>query len=77
MLDHDLAHIGPQGESPTSYVIRNNFREKYGENLLVPCRDDKELAYARIVENIFSFVDSSAAVHSACGCGKPGTEDWL
>ena len=31
MLDHDVAHIGPQGERPTSYVIRNNFREKYGK----------------------------------------------
>jgi SAM-dependent methyltransferase len=57
LLDHYIAHIGPQSESPTSYVIRNNFEEKYGENLLVPFRDDKELAYARIMENIVDFGD--------------------
>jgi hypothetical protein len=57
MLNHYVAHIGPQGESPTSYVIRDNFKEKYGENLLVPFRDDKELAYARIMENVVDFDD--------------------
>jgi len=57
MLNHYVAHIGPQGESPTSCVIRDNFGEKYGENLLVPFRDDKELAYARILENVVDFGD--------------------
>lgn len=54
MLNHYVAQVGPRGESPTSYVILDNFKEKYGENLLVPFRDDKELAYARILENVLA-----------------------
>ena len=56
-LNHYIAHIGPQGDGPTSYAILDNFKEKYGENLLVPFRNDKELAYARIIENVVDFDD--------------------
>jgi len=55
MLSHYVAHVGPRGAATTSYVIRNNFREKYGEDLLVPFGDDKELAYGRILENVVDF----------------------
>jgi hypothetical protein len=55
MLNHYIAHIGPQIDGPTRYVIRENFTEKYGENLLVPVRNDKQLSYGRIVENILDF----------------------
>ena len=55
MLNHYMAHVGPQIDGPTTYVMRDNFQEKYGENLLVPFRDDKELSYGRIFENILDF----------------------
>ena len=54
-LSHYIAYVGPQTDSPTSYVMRDNFTEKYGENLLVPFRDDKELSYGRIFENVVEF----------------------
>jgi Methyltransferase small domain len=57
MLNHYVAHIGPRTENVTSYVIRNNFREKYGEDLRVPFRDDKDLSYNRILENVLDFGD--------------------
>lgn len=52
MLSHYVAHIGPRTEGVTSYVIPNNFREKYGEDLLVPFQDDRDLSYKRIIENV-------------------------
>jgi hypothetical protein len=55
MLSHYIAHIAPRADGPTSYVIRNNFREKYGEDLLVPSSDEKDLSYSRIVENVLDF----------------------
>ena len=55
MLSHYVAHVGPKADGPTSYVIRDNFKEKYGENLLVPFSDDKELSYGRILENVLDF----------------------
>ncbi len=55
MLNHYIAHVGPQTDGPTTYVIRDNLKEKYGENLLVPFRDDKALSYGRIFENILDF----------------------
>lgn len=54
-LSHYIAHIGPQAAGPAACIIRDNFKEKYGENLLVPFRDDKELSYGRICENILDF----------------------
>jgi len=57
MLSHYIAHIGPRADGLTSYVIRNNFREKYGEDLLVQFRDDKDLSYSRILENVLQFGD--------------------
>jgi methylase of polypeptide subunit release factors len=61
MLTHYVAHVGPQAAGPTTYVIRENFPEKYGENLLVPVRSDKQLSYGRIVENILDFSGREAA----------------
>jgi hypothetical protein len=55
MLNHYVAHIGPQTDGPTTYRIRENFPEKYGENLLVLLRNDKQLSYGRIFENILDF----------------------
>ena len=61
MLNHYVAHVGPQTDSPTTYVIQDNFTEKYGENLLVPLRNDKQLSYGRIFENILDFSGREAA----------------
>jgi hypothetical protein len=61
MLNHYVAHVGPQTDGPTTYVIRENFPEKYGENLLVPMRSDKQLSYGRIAENILDFSGRAAA----------------
>ena len=55
MLNHYVAHVGPQTDGPTTYMIRENFTEKYGENLLVLLRNDKQLSYGRIFENILDF----------------------
>ena len=55
MLSHYVAHVGPRASGPTSYVIRHNFKEKYGEDLLVPFHDDKDLSYSRILENVLDF----------------------
>jgi hypothetical protein len=55
MLNHYMAHVGSQTDGPATYVIRENFPEKYGESLLVPFRDDKELSYGRIFENVLDF----------------------
>ena len=55
MLNHYVAHVGPQTDGPTTYMIRENFPEKYGENLLVLLRNDKQLSYGRIFENILDF----------------------
>jgi hypothetical protein len=38
MLNHYVAHVGPQTDGPTRYVIQDNFTEKYGDNLLVPAQ---------------------------------------
>jgi hypothetical protein len=57
LLNHYVAHVGPQADVPTSWVIRDNFKEKYGENLLVPFRDDRDLSYNRILENVLDFGD--------------------
>ena len=61
MLNHYVAHVGPQTDGPTRYVIRENFTEKYGENLFVPLHNDKQLSYGRIVENILDFSGREAA----------------
>jgi hypothetical protein len=61
MSNHYVAHVGPQTDGPTTYVIRENFPEKYGENLLVPVRSDKQLSYGRIGENILDFSGRAAA----------------
>jgi hypothetical protein len=61
MLNHYVAHVGPQTDGPATYVIRENFPEKYGENLLVPLRNDKQLSYGRIFENILDFSGREAA----------------
>jgi hypothetical protein len=61
MLNHYVAHVGPQTDGPATYVIRENFTEKYGENLLVPLRNDKQLSYGRIFENILDFSGREAA----------------
>jgi len=55
MLNHYVAHVGPQTNGPTTYMIRENFPEKYGENLLVLLRNDTQLSYGRIFENILDF----------------------
>jgi SAM-dependent methyltransferase len=55
LLNHYVAHVGPQTDGPTTYVIRENFPEKYGDNLLVPVRNDTQLSYGRIGENIVDF----------------------
>jgi hypothetical protein len=55
MLSHYVAHVKPRSDRPTVCVIRNNFKEKYGETLLVHFADDRELAYARILENVLNF----------------------
>jgi hypothetical protein len=55
MLNHYVAHVRPQTDGPTTYMIRENFTEKYGENLLVLLRNDKQLSYGRIFENILDF----------------------
>lgn len=55
MLSHYVAHVGPQASGPTSCLIRHNFKEKYGEELLVPFQDDKDLSYSRILENVLDF----------------------
>ena len=57
MLSHYVTHVGPKASGPTSYVIRHNFKEKYGEDLLVPSQDDKDLSYSRILENVLDFGD--------------------
>jgi hypothetical protein len=57
MLSHYVAHIRPQVKGITSYMIRDNFEEKYGGNLLVSFRDDKDLSYNRILENVLDFGD--------------------
>jgi methyltransferase family protein len=58
LLSHYVAHVGPQAaDRPTSWIIRDNFKEKYGENLLVPFRDDRDLSYNRILENVLDFGD--------------------
>jgi methyltransferase family protein len=57
LLNHYVARVGPQADGPTSWVIRDNFKEKYGENLLVPFRDDRDLSYNRILENVLDFGD--------------------
>jgi hypothetical protein len=57
MLSHYVAHVGPQANWSTSCVIRHNFKEKYGEDLLVPFQDDKDLSYSRILENVLDFGD--------------------
>ena len=61
MLNHYVAHVGPQTDGPTTYMIRENFPEKYGENLLVPLRNDKQLSYGRIFENVLDFRGREAA----------------
>jgi SAM-dependent methyltransferase len=61
MLNHYVAHVGPQTDGPTTYVIRENFPEKYGDDLLVPVRNDTQLSYGRIVENILDFRGRDAA----------------
>ena len=61
MLNHYVAHVGPQTDGPTRYVIRENFTEKYGGNLLVPLRNDKQLSYGRIFENILDFSGREAS----------------
>jgi hypothetical protein len=61
LLTHYVAHVGPQTEGPTRYVICENFPEKYGDNLLVPVHNDTQLSYGRIIENILDFRDRAAA----------------
>ena len=55
LLNHYVAHVGPQTDGPTTYVIRENFPEKYGENLRVPVHNDRQVSYGRIIENIVDF----------------------
>jgi len=55
LLSHYVAHVGPRADGLTSYIIRDNFKEKYGEDLLVPFQDDKDLSYSRILENVLDF----------------------
>jgi hypothetical protein len=57
-LSHYVAHVGSRGDRPTVCAIRNNFKERYGETLLVHFADDSELAYGRILENV---LDSATA----------------
>ena len=51
-LCHYIADVGPQADCTRSWVIRDNFNEKFGESLLVPSDDEKELSFARILENV-------------------------
>ena len=46
-----MVDIGPQSDSPTDCVIRENFAEKFGESFLVPSEDEAELAFSRVFEN--------------------------
>jgi hypothetical protein len=55
MLSHYVAHVGSKADGSTSYVIHDNFKEKYGEDLLVPSQDDRDLSYNRILENVVDF----------------------
>ena len=55
LLSHYVAHVGPRADGLTSYIIRDNFKEKYGEDLLVPFQDDKDLSYSRILEYVLDF----------------------
>jgi hypothetical protein len=55
MLSHYIAHVGPRVDCTTSCVIQDNFKEKYGEDMLVAFRDDRDLSYNRILENVLDF----------------------
>jgi hypothetical protein len=52
-LCHYVARVGPRGDSPTSCLIRDDFREQFGESFLVPSDDENRISLGRVYENFF------------------------
>ena len=50
-LCHYVIHIGRKSKKYTSYLIKDNFEEKYGVKLKLKY-DPKELARGRVIENV-------------------------
>jgi UDP:flavonoid glycosyltransferase YjiC (YdhE family) len=51
-LRHYVVDVGPQSETRTPAVVRENFAEKFGRSFLVPSEDTQALALARVSENL-------------------------
>jgi hypothetical protein len=50
-LCHYVVQIGPRGGTETRCVVRDDFRERFGESFLVPSDNEDELAFGRVFEN--------------------------
>jgi hypothetical protein len=55
-LCHYVAHVGPKMAAASSYIIRDNFSQKFGESHLVPSDSEEQLALARVLEHVIKRV---------------------
>jgi hypothetical protein len=51
-VQHFVLHVQPRGEAAAAWRVCENLAEKYGENMSYPEAANRELALARVMENV-------------------------
>jgi methyltransferase family protein len=60
-VQHYVVHIEPVRPGPATWHITENLAEKYGENLAYPEAANRELALARVMENVVPRVPNASS----------------